>query len=321
MKHNEHKFLLNYIFLGCLGTAAIVLLAPFCRVHSLPPPLTKIHNKLQSCEMVRLSSDLLRRRLLFNISENPVSSDGVPDTPRTRVNQSRPAAPVSPTSSGTAETEEAEKPACWGVTVVPNAGAYDKNGKFLRRLKAGTTLDIVSVDNTRSGKFVFCRLSSQTPSSQPIAVRQEDVSIIRGELALVTSRERSLHVAKAQLSTQISLLQKAQRESLKADNPHAAGYAAARTAYDAYWKRVSELKRKMDSAVGSERIKYHDSLRTMKGDDIRLGQAYEDAKRKYNAWNAAQADSPPSSSPKLASLEKEIALLERQIEEWKGRRQ
>ena len=50
----------------------------------------------------------------------------------------------------------------------------------------------------------------------------------------------------------------------------------------------------------------------MKGEDIRLAQAFEKAKRDYDSWNAGKSEKIPD-NPALIALRSELARVENQL--------
>lgn len=75
------------------------------------------------------------------------------------------------------------------------------------------------------------------------------------------------------------------------ENPYAEEYAAAKAAYEEYWRLVRELTAKRDAASGAERIRYSNQLREMRAENTRLSNALQAAGKKFKNWREEQSES------------------------------
>jgi hypothetical protein len=110
----------------------------------------------------------------------------------------------------------------------------------------------------------------------------------------------------AELTRRIEGLRAALRAA-PARNPHEREYQAAKKAHADYWRKVRAIQAAWESAEGAKRIELGDTLRGMKGEDIRLGQALEAARRKVAAWE--QTHGTAQARATLRELEAELARL------------
>ncbi|MBN2301061.1 MAG: hypothetical protein JXN60_00960 [Lentisphaerae bacterium] len=192
----------------------------------------------------------------------------------------------------------------WAIVKTPEASAYTIEGKYVRKIPAGTFLEINELKNSRNGTLAVCTLSDDDKNMSDIVVRSRDLHIRFGILSNLSKSERALYLKETQLMTRIDAFKANLLSTGAKNNPHAVEYANIKEEYSRYWKKVEALTEKRDKSSGEDHVKYSDELRKMKGDDIRLGQTFESAKKRYDDWNMLNASS--SNSSELASLQAEL---------------
>ena len=118
----------------------------------------------------------------------------------------------------------------------------------------------------------------------------------------------TLLIKQAQLSAKLQALRdQAAKDYVSRNNPFAEEYGKAKGEYRAYWKKVKDLQAKRDSSTGDERMRCGDELREMMGQSVDLGNAYKEAKSRYEEWNQSHAASAsPPENPDVASLKSQL---------------
>jgi hypothetical protein len=118
--------------------------------------------------------------------------------------------------------------------------------------------------------------------------------------------KKTLKARQAQLAEEIEKISNEHAADGNKENPYAAEYSAAKAAHKEFWAKVKKLTAKRDAAKGEERLKYIDELHKLKGQDLKVAEARDTAKKKYKDWeNANSAD--PAKNQRLADLESELA--------------
>ncbi len=203
----------------------------------------------------------------------------MPDAPPDRVSPAKPdparPQPVAPTRQ-------------WGVIKNPGTPVFNRAGKYLRAIEAGTLADIIDIRDTQEGQLAICTLLYQGREVPDVLVMTRDLDLRRGSLDRANPRERDLRVQHAQLGERIAERENELARQAKSANPHAARYEKARNAYLEFARRAEDLQKKRDAASSADRIKYADQLRMMLGDGQSLRREYEASKKEYDNWNAAR---------------------------------
>ncbi len=238
----------------------------------------------------------------------------IPDTTA----PSDPAPVARPTRPDPATKPDAPMPVAptrqWGVIKTPGAPVYNRAGKFLRSIEAGTLADILDIRNTAEGQLAICRLLYQGREVPDVLVRTRDLDIRRGDLEQANPREKELRVLHAQLSERIAERTDELARQAKNRNPHARRYEKARDAYLAFARKAEALQKKRDDAQSADRLKYADQLRMMLGQSHSLRQEYEASKKQYDDWNAKQGRQAPSThDSQLAGLRQRQERIENEL--------
>jgi hypothetical protein len=104
------------------------------------------------------------------------------------------------------------------------------------------------------------------------------------------------------------------KETVVAKNPFGEQYVSTKREYIQYWRTVKHLQDTRDNSGGAKRMEAADELRRLKGEDIRVGNAYQEARKKYAAWNASHQDEIGPIRSEVDSLEAELALVRRALQ-------
>jgi len=318
------KFLTRYILIGLFVSILIVAAANVLEVTAMPAALQPADDFIRNNSVLGSTAELLRRNLLWGEWSDDEGSAPLPEPAADRttppVEPAIPAGGPSPDLTGAAPATSSD-PASplpnnagaprWGVVFASTAKAYTTAGKFLFRPSPGTVVKVSDIRETRSGKLAACYPLTGAHRDRAVLIPAADLNLQSVDLAEVPPAVRELRVREARILGKIDETRRNSGKKLREDTPHAAEYAAARSAYVEYWKKVKALQAERDSAEGSDHVRISDELRVMKGADIRLGQAYETAKRKYEDWN--------SSNPSVSNEESAMAALEDELSEVRAR--
>ncbi len=292
------SFIFRYLLLGLLGTALIILLVPMYQESSLTvEDLTvMIPEKIRTVMPDRVSPPAAAPDTVAPAAAAPPRRTTPRVTPAPAARASRP--PPSTDVSG----------ARWGIVTMARTSYYSSKGKFMGHLPPGSLVDIVDIKRNNDDWLALCK-SPENPAGATVLVSAGHLEIYDGRVTALDRKLKALYVQRAQLKVEIETRRREARTAVRADNPHARIYASARKAHRAYWDKVEDLTAKRDASTGEAQMRYSNELRTMKGDDIRLGQAYESARDQYQAWNAAHPR-PATDDEQTTRLVVELTRIE-----------
>ncbi|MDA0577432.1 MAG: hypothetical protein O3B24_04970, partial [Verrucomicrobia bacterium] len=188
-------------------------------------------------------------------------------------------------------------------------------GKFLRNITAGAEVAITGVRDSTAGRMAECRVGTLASADDLVLIRSADLNVYPGALDTVSPIQISRYRLYAKLQGELQTVTKEKTSTERRDNPHWNAYQSTKANYDTYWQRVKELTENRDKASDDERMKWGDELRRLKGEDIRIGKAYEAARDQYKAWNAAHPTPVASSSPRAVALQKSLQSLRASLQE------
>jgi len=305
-------FLLRYLLVALIGTALIVVLIP--RIQGSP------HPSLVKAVVARLQQD--------NPGPNPLRAGHnvapsikkavTPAFQAARRNLRQVAPPAAQLPQPTPDPPRAREQGGerWAVVVRASAPYYSTTGKFLGHATPGALLQVEAVKRNRSELLAVCKFASD-PTAEPILIPAKSLDMYAGDLDNLNGRVKQLYVQRAQLQGEIDTRRRQRETEVRTENPHAAKYISIRNEYRAFWNKVKVLQAKRDGAEGAAHMRYADELRLLKGRDITVRQAYQEAKQKYVAWNERHprtgGDDPQTRRlvAAVARIEEQIAQLDR----------
>jgi len=302
-------FLLRYTLAAVLGTALIIVLGPRFKPREVGANLKDLGAGVQ-----RSARQAGRQagRIAEDIRESLPAA--APDAPAGSAGTGTPAVARPAAVSGGAPRAAAEPSGGrWAVVDTPRTAHYTTEGKFLSYLPPGALLTVEDVKRNGDTRLAVCRPADGNPGPR-FLVKADHLAIHAGAPDRIAPEARRLVVQIAQLDVEIATRRREQREGIRQDNPHAAAYAEARSAYRAYWSRVKDLQARRDSGTGDARMEALDELRRLTGDDRRITQTYERAKAAYEAWNKANPR-PAGDTPEIQRLVAERGRLAAVLEE------
>ena len=301
------KFIVVYLTVSVLGTAVMVLATYVLHPGDVSRNVPAIGKAFRAAPFLddlgyrvrdRLARDAAQRRAML--------------TPRPSANRSPSSSQPDPSQvpvSGPSGSRFLDGQENWGVVNSPSTRVYSNSGKFLFRASSGALTEIAKILKTPSGEFAYCHLHLGNKDFEHVLIRTDDLAIRPGPLAKADEEQRRLLVQLSEITQKIEDRQTLLIEQARNKNPHAREYFAVKSSYQTFWKNVKALQAKRDKATGSDHVRFSEELRKLKGDDIRLGQSYEAAKKDFDAWNARHA-SVPEDDGLLISLRKELSAAE-----------
>jgi hypothetical protein len=206
----------------------------------------------------------------------------------------------------------------WGITVSV-ASYYSPAGKNQGTLPGGVIMDIEESRATSRGAMSLGRVERDGAMNGPFLIA--DVDLVRFGVARAEIPEDSLAILKqfyglkGRLDQRISELR---RQAVGA-NPYAQAYNEAVQKYNDFGKREAALVAKRNQSEGAERMKYMDTLREMIPEGNRLKRSVEEARSRYEKWNAANpgvATAPNvSNDTQVQDLRRQMAELEPKLKD------
>jgi hypothetical protein len=317
-------FLLYYLLTAVVVTALLVAICPRLDLSGIEPPpaVQAFIARLDASPAVQSAARSVRNG--FGWRYHPAPPPAAP--PPTETNGAPPPETARPWFRPEA-AEPAEQPApapssgvkpvqMWGVVIRPSARVYNRSGKFVQQVKAGTVLDITEIWKTKSGDLILCEAITENRTLPDALVRMRDVDARQGPLVKVPVREKDLRCELAELLAAREDLQSRRKPAPRPDNPHFAAYTQARQAYSNFWARVQALEAGRENATGAQRSKCIDDLARIKisEEDVKVGKALEAAKARYGEWNAANPAPAGEPDEKADELTLKINALRFQIE-------
>jgi len=326
------SFVRQYFLLALIGTAVVAFGAPFVRPETLPEFLRDMDRSLQSHPLVPEASARLRRWRKYlpwgepnRQAPSPPVTDGKaprsPWPPPPPAPEPPPPPPLDVVEMNGAITPAVSDPAPvvkragsagqWAVVKCARVPVYSEAGKFLHRIDPGTLVDVSEIRQAKTGELAVCRTVNQ---ANRVLIFTRELDLQPGALQEAEREEVQLLVDRAKAAARIQTLREEASRGVRRDNPYAAQYETAQQRYQDFWNRARELQEGRDNSSGAARMKVIDELRRMKGEDVRVGKAYETAKRNYEEWNAQHPQSTPPSTPEIRALENRLAGLNAAIE-------
>lgn len=272
-------------------------------ISAMPDPL--VNSLLASRCDVQISALQPRRKPRVQPEQEAPSRRREVEAPARAVHTTQPAAKAATRPETPPSTEKPR----WGITRNAKARVYDLSGKYLRTIPAGVVLRIDGIRKSSAGLMALCSGMQDTRLAAPVLLKAADLELDDRELDTVNAGELALRSERGKL---VASLEEA-RKAPNPRNPFASEYATIKAKYLAYWKRVKDLQKKRDNSAESDHVAYADELRQLKGEDIRIGQAFEAAEKNYKDWNAAHPEAA-ASNPAIRALETDLAEIDTQID-------
>ena len=303
---------------GLLGTALIIGVAQFVFVPLDTPAMSALDAFIGQSETARDMADKLGNILVFRERKSLASFREAHQIALPAVAPPS-VSPLAPTAVAAAKRllppPSSEGPN-WGVVSVHEARTFTLQGKSRSRLGAGTALAVLSEKKTSVGDCLECTVFPAGPSQAAFLILKKDLMMFGGTPDVIPETAQNLLVDKAKTLADMDKFESDAEKAALMKNPYYTAYQAARADYIDYWKRVKALQQERDSGHGDSQVRAEDALRQLKGEDIRVGEAYKKSKATYEEWQRLNPGRPISDHPgyrtlraKLDSLDEQLAAL------------
>ncbi len=225
--------------------------------------------------------------------------------------------PGTPASPATAERPAYNPDVMWGTVSAADAPLFDKNGRKMREIPAGSLVDVQETRRTASGEVVIGSVRSRQGNFNDVILRRDDVELYVGYPISTASREQLQLVSKrGELLGAIKSRQAALEAAASNRNPHQAEYRQILRQYQAINDESKQLKEQYDKATGSKRMELANRLRTLKNDQFVLMPKYQEIKSKKAEWDRGNQTSTQDTAndPQMQQLKQQLEQIDRQLE-------
>ena len=253
--------------------------------------LFDVHLEMIQLDEIAAAADAFSQRISNLRMDNPLSTPEISAS-----NQTAPTVLIATTS--------------WGILRKHHVKVYQRDGKYLCRLAAGTIVPVREIIKSQSGDFACCP-SVRTGDGDTLVdvlIAQNDLDMYRQPVAPAI---RELCVQAAIMAADVINLKASYESGIRTDNPFAASYIQTRGKYQDYFVRAEDLRRKAENPA--VRATCLDELRRIRPDGMRLEKELRRAKEQYETWNNANPGTPGKTDPALAEKESQLAAIHRRI--------
>ncbi len=196
-------------------------------------------------------------------------------------------APVPEPEAGTAPQPAYNPDAMWGTVSTQDAPIYDRNGKKMREIPAGSLVDVQETRSTTNGEVVIGSVRSRNGNFDHVILRREHVELYVGYPISATSKEQRVLVSRrGEILGAIKSRQEALEKAASNRNPHQAEFLAVALKYKAIIDESKQLNEQYKKVTGSQRMELGNRLRTLKNDQFVMMPKYNELKQKRDDWNS-----------------------------------
>jgi hypothetical protein len=229
--------------------------------------------------------------------------------------------PLGGTSAHAGKDPRAAKPAynpdvMWGSVRVANAPLFDRNGRKMRDIPAGSIVDVQETRSSSIGDVVIGSVRSRNGSFKDAVLRSDDVELYVGYPLSSASKEQIQLVSKQGEILAAIKSRKAELEAAAGNrNPHQTAYRDVLRQYKAIGDESNKLKEQYEKATGNTRMELGNKLRTLKNDQFVLMPKYQELKKKKEDWDRSNQSSAQDSAndPQIRQLNQQLQDIERQL--------
>ncbi|MFT5241193.1 MAG: hypothetical protein ACI9OU_000876 [Candidatus Promineifilaceae bacterium] len=290
------KLLRNVLITGVLGSALIVGAAQFVQVSANTPAMAAMDAAIDKVSALKNFANLLGDKLIFRQRQDV--SLQVEPRPNPAAQQSTLSPSVSqPTYTLPMPSMDGPN---WGLVKAHEARSFTDKGKPRARIAAGTVLLVFEKKKTSLGACLRCATTS-SPTLR-FLVFMDDVMQFGGNPEDTPLPIRNMLVEKATALADIKKLESDAEKAHRKNNPHYGKYQATKADYVLYWRKVKSLQASRDAVSGNGHVGAEDELRALKGEDVRIGEAYKSEKTKFDAWVKQNPTPSISNSPRYQLL-------------------
>lgn len=315
-----------YVSVAVIGTVAIYYFAPLARPWLASHIKTKVFaspfNKQPRPALVlktvasrspRLPTDVIKPSVLAiesitsNVPVQPIAIT-VPANIPSKTNGEN---DLPPALNGIYLTRSGEMPG-WGITH-QRATIYTLDGDNKGYVSGGTLIDYRATRTSSKGEMVEClTLGEQGQTTAPVLISIKELYLFTASYSKLSARQLSALKSFYALNEKIVLRKNEMLLEAGAKNPHFNSYQIAYKKLMAQIDNAKVLITQRDNAKSSlEKMRFEDTLRTMKMDEGRLRSDYDKAHLAFLTWKQAHAQEmpKPENDPKVRAWAQEMNTL------------
>jgi len=239
-------------------------------------------------------------------------------TPQTKLSSEATSTAITAKTSPPSAPQPAYDPdAMWGSVRVADAPLYDRNGRKIREIPAGSLVDVKETRNTASGSVLIGSVHSRSGRFADVILKRNDVELYTGYPLTATSREkRQLASRRGEILAAISSRRETLEQAASNRNPHQAEYREILRQYKAIIDKSKTLKADYEKATGNKRMELANELRTLKNEQFSLMPKYQEIKRKKEDWDRANPGSRQdmANDPQIRQLNRQLEQIDQQLQ-------
>ncbi len=205
-----------------------------------------------------------------------------------------------------------DAPFGWAMVNREQISAYNSTGEFLRKVTAGTIVEVDEIRNSKSGNIVMGSLRFRNGETPGVVLLAKDLSLKRGLLFEVDEAILKKLYARAELTQKIAEANASAKERRLKSNPHYAEYLKVSKEYTALRKTADRIMAQFKATTGAEREKHADALRTLKNKKVILSNKLKSAKATHDDWARANAHKTATGS-ESTNLKNQLNELEAEL--------
>ena len=207
--------------------------------------------------------------------------------------------------------------AMWGTVRIADAPLYDRNGRKIREIPAGSLVDVKETRNTASGSVLIGSVHSRSGRFADVILKRNDVEIYRGYTLTATSKEkRQLASRRGEILAAISSRRETLEQAASNRNPHQAEYREILRQYKTLSDKAKALKTDYEKTTGNKRMELANELRTLKNEQFTLMPKYQEIKRKKQAWDRDNPNTRQdmANDPQIRQLNRQLEQIDQQLQ-------
>jgi hypothetical protein len=290
------KLLRNVLITGVLGSALIVGAAQFVQISASTPAMAAMDAAIDKVSALKNFANLLGDKLVFRQRQDVSLHVEPRPTPAAQQSASSPTVSKPALSLPTPSIDGPN----WGLVTTHEARSFTDKGKPRARIAAGTALLVFEKKKTSLGVCLRCA-STSSPTLR-FLVFMDDVMQFGGNPEDIPLPIQNTLVEKSTALADIRKLESDAEKAHRKNNPHYGKYQATKADYVLYWRKVKSLQASRDAVSGNGHVGAEDELRALKGEDVRIGEAYKSEKTKFDAWVKQNPTPSISNSPRYQLL-------------------
>ncbi len=240
----------------------------------------------------------------------PLPTDAIPSP------TASPAPAMPPAPAVVIQQPSSDPNAMWGAVISDETALFDREGRRLRTVPAGSLVDVSRVQQSPNGEIITGTVHSRDGRFTDVILRRDDTDLYTGaRLADSTLEQRTAVSKRAETLGAIEARQKAVAAAALDRNPYQEPLRRVLGEYQKLAREAENLKRAFDAANGAQRMDIANRLRELKNEQAIITPRYRDLRNQRDDWNRkdnAEAVNPEN-DPQIRALRTRLSELEDQI--------